>query len=147
MRTTKPVRTGGQHGAKGKKPAFTAAGADESQDMFGTIEADELQEPETYEIFRVNCPDCSQPIGLLAEEEALPEHALCASPWDPFGLTVCQGSGRPAADAAPHEDGDELQEHDVAALLTLPEGLDWRTQPFSHAGGPAVPVPAQAPRG
>ena len=48
---------------------------------------------ETYEIFRVICPDCAQPIALLADEEVLPEHALCPSPWNPFGLTVCPGPG------------------------------------------------------
>lgn len=147
MRTTKPAGTSSQQSAKNRKPAFAANGNDEAQEMFGNEQADEPEGPETYEIFRVNCPECRQPIGLFAEEEALPEHGLCASPWDPFGLTVCQGSGRPAADAVPHEDGDALQEHDVAALLTLPEGLDWRTQPFSHAGGPGAPVPAQASHG
>jgi hypothetical protein len=100
---------------------------------------DGAYEDGTYDIFRVTCPDCGQPIALLAEEERLPEHALCASPWNPFGLTVCQGSGRAASEAATL-DGDAGQEHDLTALLTLPEGLDWRTQPFSHAGGPRTPA-------
>ncbi|MEU1624696.1 hypothetical protein ABZ746_04985 [Streptomyces sp. NPDC020096] len=87
---------------------------------------------EVYGIFRVHCPDCGRPIALLADEEVLPEHALCATPWNPFGLTVCAGSGSAVEDAAPvAEDGTD--EQDVASLLTLPEGLDWRTQPFSHA--------------
>ncbi|NLU76652.1 hypothetical protein HCC61_29205 [Streptomyces sp. HNM0575] len=97
--------------------------------------ADRAYEDEIYDIFRVGCPDCRQPIALLADEESLPEHALCASPWNPFGLTVCQGSGRPASEAAA-ADGEAGGEHGLTALLTLPEGLDWRTQPFSHAGGP-----------
>lgn len=92
---------------------------------------------EVYEIFRVYCPDCARPIALLADEEILPEHAMCSSPWNPFGLTVCAGSGRSVADAGA-VDGDEgAAEQDVAVLLTLPEGLNWRTQPFSHAGGPS----------
>ena len=91
---------------------------------------------ETYEMFRVICPDCAQPIALLADEEVLPEHALCASPWNPFGLTVCSGTGRTAADARPADESAELQEQDTALLLTLPQGLNWRTQPFSHVGGP-----------
>lgn len=91
---------------------------------------------DTFEMYRVICPDCAQPIALLADEESLPEHALCASPWNPFGLTVCAGTGRAAADAQPADETMEIQEQETALLLTLPQGLDWRTQPFSHVGGP-----------
>lgn len=56
---------------------------------------DELDAYDTFEMYRVICPDCAQPIALLADEEVLPEHALCASPWNPFGLTVCAGDGPP----------------------------------------------------
>ena len=91
---------------------------------------------DTFEMYRVICPDCAQPIALLADEEVLPEHALCASPWNPFGLTVCAGTGRKAAEARSADESAEPQEQDTALLLTLPQGLDWRTQPFSHVGGP-----------
>ncbi|MEV0482502.1 hypothetical protein AB0I69_18090 [Streptomyces sp. NPDC050508] len=101
------------------------------------FEADELDAYDTFEMFRVICPDCVQPIALLADEEVLPEHALCASPWNPFGLTVCAGTGREAADARSADESAEPQEQDTALLLTLPQGLDWRTQPFSHVGGPS----------
>ncbi|MFF9161476.1 hypothetical protein ACF081_14595 [Streptomyces longwoodensis] len=97
---------------------------------------DEFDAYDTFEMYRVICPDCAQPIALLADEESLPEHALCASPWNPFGLTVCAGTGRAASDARPADESVELQEQDTALLLTLPQGLDWRTQPFSHVGGP-----------
>ncbi|MEU2064689.1 hypothetical protein [Streptomyces sp. NPDC013455] len=97
---------------------------------------EELDAYDTFEMYRVICPDCAQPIALLADEEFLPEHALCASPWNPFGLTVCAGTGRSAADARPADESFEPQEQDTALLLTLPQGLDWRTQPFSHVGGP-----------
>ncbi|MFF3910434.1 hypothetical protein ACFYZJ_31815 [Streptomyces sp. NPDC001848] len=97
---------------------------------------DEFDAYDTFEMYRVICPDCAQPIALLADEEVLPEHALCASPWNPFGLTVCSGTGRAAADARPADESVEPQEQDTALLLTLPQGLDWRTQPFSHVGGP-----------
>lgn len=90
---------------------------------------------DTFEMYRVTCPDCAQPIALLADEDVLPEHALCAQPWNPFGLTVCAGTGRAAADAEPADETMEAQEQDTALLLTLPQGLDWRTQPFSHVGG------------
>ncbi|MFF8728724.1 hypothetical protein ACF073_19820 [Streptomyces sp. NPDC015171] len=104
------------------------------------VEADLFDEEpdayDTFEMYRVICPDCAQPIALLADEDYLPEHALCASPWNPFGLTVCAGTGRSAADARPADESVEPQEQDTALLLTLPQGLDWRTQPFSHVGGP-----------
>lgn len=101
----------------------------------------------TFEIFRVDCPECRQSIALLAEEESLPQHALCPTRWNPFGLTVCAGSGRPAAEAAPTAGAEGAHEEDAAVLLSLPAGLDWRRQPFSHVGGPEsrpvrVPVPA-----
>ncbi|MEU8850886.1 hypothetical protein ACWCQZ_31955 [Streptomyces sp. NPDC002285] len=97
---------------------------------------DELDAYDTFEMYRVICPDCAQPIALLADEEVLPEHALCASPWNPFGLTVCAGTGRRAAEARSADESEEPHEQDTALLLTLPQGLDWRTQPFSHVGGP-----------
>ncbi|WP_327410271.1 hypothetical protein OG458_33805 [Streptomyces sp. NBC_01281] len=100
------------------------------------LDGDEFDAYDTFEMYRVICPDCAQPIALLADEEVLPEHALCASPWNPFGLTVCSGTGRTAADARPADESVEPQEQDTALLLTLPQGLDWRTQPFSHVGGP-----------
>ncbi|WP_156721433.1 uroporphyrinogen-III synthase [Streptomyces apocyni] len=91
---------------------------------------------DTFEMYRVTCPDCTQPIALLADEDVLPEHAKCPTPWNPFGLTVCEGTGRAAADARPADEVTEPQEQDTALLLTLPQGLDWRKQPFSHVGGP-----------
>ncbi|MEU9977234.1 hypothetical protein [Streptomyces sp. NPDC051014] len=99
-------------------------------------EAEDADAYDTFEMYRVICPDCAQPIALLADEEFLPEHALCASPWNPFGLTVCAGTGRAAADAPSADETVEPQEQDTALLLTLPQGLNWRTQPFSHVGGP-----------
>ncbi|MFC5199779.1 hypothetical protein [Streptomyces kaempferi] len=100
------------------------------------VDGEDFDAYDTFEMVRVICPDCAQPIALLADEEVLPEHALCASPWNPFGLTVCAGTGRAAADARSADESMELQEQDTALLLTLPQGLDWRTQPFSHVGGP-----------
>ncbi|MFJ9040807.1 hypothetical protein ACIRF8_30055 [Streptomyces sp. NPDC102406] len=107
---------------------------------------DDIDAYDTFEMYRVLCPDCAQPIALLADEDVLPEHALCASPWNPFGLTVCAGTGRPAAEARPADEVTGTQEQDTALLLTLPQGLDWRTQPFSHVGGPGsrpLRVPVQ----
>ncbi|MFJ8230893.1 hypothetical protein ACIQ9E_13180 [Streptomyces sp. NPDC094448] len=101
-----------------------------------SAELDELNVYDTFEMYRVVCPDCAQPIALLADEDVLPEHALCPTPWNPFGLTVCTGTGRPASQARPADDTPEPQEQEMGLLLTLPQGLDWRMQPFSHVGGP-----------
>ncbi|MEU7183203.1 MULTISPECIES: hypothetical protein [Streptomyces] len=117
----------------------------QEDDFFGLVDDDGAYEPfETFEMYRVTCPDCGQPIALLADEDTLPEHALCPSPWNPFGLTVCRGSGRPAAEAPSSQDTTDAQEQDAAMLLTLPESLDWRRQPFSHIGGPGS-RPARVP--
>ncbi|MER5481275.1 hypothetical protein ABT026_30495 [Streptomyces sp. NPDC002734] len=105
---------------------------------------DEFDAYEAFEMYRVVCPDCAQPIALLADEEVLPEHALCASPWNPFGLTVCSGTGRAAEDAEAADAATDPQEQETGLLLTLPAGLDWRTQPFSHVGGPGS-RPMRAP--
>ncbi|GAA1324427.1 hypothetical protein GCM10009647_059940 [Streptomyces sanglieri] len=91
---------------------------------------------DTFEMYRVICPDCAQPIALLADEDVLPEHALCPTPWNPFVLTVCAGTGRAAAQSRPADESLDAQEQETGLLLTLPQGLDWRMQPFSHAGGP-----------
>ncbi|MGW2818342.1 hypothetical protein [Streptomyces sp. NPDC001415] len=101
-----------------------------------TDEEVSLDAYDTFDMFRVICPDCAQPIALLADEDELPEHALCPSKWNPFVLTVCAGTGRPAGDAKAADESLDVQEQDTALLLTLPQGLDWRTQPFSHVGGP-----------
>ncbi|KJY18728.1 MULTISPECIES: hypothetical protein [Streptomyces] len=100
-----------------------------------------LDDAEGFGIHHAICPDCGQSIALVADEEYLPQHALCLTPWNPFGLTVCAGTGRPATDALPSvgalpsAEAQEL-ELDPFTLPALPQGLDWRTQPFSHVGGP-----------
>ncbi|MFE3601625.1 hypothetical protein ACFXP3_29635 [Streptomyces sp. NPDC059096] len=99
-------------------------------------ESDEIDSYDTFEMYRVVCPDCVQPIALLADEDTLPEHALCPTPWNPFVLSVCAGTGRAASEARPADSSYEAQEQVTGLLLTLPQGLDWRTQPFSHVGGP-----------
>nr|WP_240166283.1 hypothetical protein [Actinacidiphila bryophytorum] len=115
-------------------------------DMDG-VDADEAFEEDFGDAVRVSCPDCGRPIAVFADEERLPQHALCPTPWNPFGLTVCDGSGRPVADARPADGAaGDGERQDLAALLALPAGLDWRTQPFSHVGGPEsrpIPMPEQ----
>ncbi|MEU3315910.1 hypothetical protein ACGFY6_16535 [Streptomyces sp. NPDC048387] len=91
-----------------------------------------------FEVHHAVCPDCGQSIALVEDEERLPEHALCLTPWNPFGLTVCAGTGRPVSDALATVGvlPSEQPELEPVVHLTLPQGLDWRTQPFSHVGGP-----------
>ncbi|WP_405392054.1 hypothetical protein OG596_32020 [Streptomyces sp. NBC_01102] len=101
---------------------------------------------DTFEMYRVICPDCAQPIALLADEDVLPEHALCPTPWNPFVLTVCAGTSRDASRARPADETLEVQEQETALLLTLPQGLDWRMQPFSHAVGPGSRPLQQVPQ-
>jgi hypothetical protein len=97
--------------------------------------ADTDFDEEPGEVFRVRCPDCARPIALRVDDEVLPQHAVCPT-WNPFGLTVCPGAGRAASEAAP-ADGLLAGDHrELGTLLSLPAGLDWRTQPFSHVGGP-----------
>lgn len=112
-------------------PSLERLEIDGDSSLYGT---DEMAE--TAVMFRVTCPDCARPIALLADEGELPEHALCPSPWNPFGLTVCPGSGCAVEEADPVDESLAARELDTALLLNLPESLDWRTQPFSHIGGP-----------
>ncbi|MEU0136339.1 hypothetical protein ABZ172_20250 [Streptomyces sp. NPDC006296] len=105
--------------------AFTAPDEDTVLDAYDTVG-----------MYRVICPDCSRAIALLEDEDVLPQHALCATPWNPFVLTVCPGTNSDASRARPADEAPGVQEQEAALLLTLPQGLDWRMQPFSHAGGP-----------
>lgn len=109
---------------------------------------DYLAYGEGFDIHHAICPDCGQSIALVADEEYLPQHALCLTPWNPFGLTVCAGTGRPASDALAGVGlvGEGATELEAVVHLDLPHGLDWRTQPFSHVGGPGSrPVRMQVP--
>lgn len=128
-----------EEGHEREFPLTTAL--DESDD------SDEAFDDDFGDVVRLYCPDCGQPIAVFADEDRLPEHALCPTPWNPFGLTVCAGSGRPLADARPLPGEEPGQDQELAVLLTLPAGLDWRTQPFSHVGGPGSrPMRVPAPR-
>jgi hypothetical protein len=71
-------------------------GADDLLDA----DARDAFEEDLGDVVRLFCPDCARPIAVLADEESLPEHALCPTPWNPFGLTVCVGSGRGSSDGA-----------------------------------------------
>ena len=64
-------------------------------------------------------------------------------PVRPDGLR--RDRARRRADAEAADESLDVQEQDTALLLTLPQGLDWRTQPFSHVGGPGS-RPMRVPR-
>jgi hypothetical protein len=122
--------------AAGEPAGSDAEASDDLMDMEGVADEEAVEE-DFGDVVRLSCPDCGRPIAVFADEERLPQHALCPTPWNPFGLTVCGGSGRPVADARPADGAAGSGERqDLAALLALPAGLDWRTQPFSHVGGP-----------
>ncbi|MDH6124762.1 hypothetical protein [Kitasatospora sp. GP82] len=111
-------------------------------------------EMDTWEIARVHCPECDRSIALVGDEERLPQHAVLPTAWHPFSPALCPGSGAPTDDLAECDDFlTDFAAPGAEALLALPAELDWRTQPFSHVGGPgAVPVtranvPAQRARG
>ncbi|MFI7385849.1 hypothetical protein [Streptomyces sp. NPDC049813] len=142
-------RSGRTATRRSKQAAVASQPEGVEPDVLDADDAEAYDAYDTFEMYRVLCPDCAQPIALLADEDVLPEHALCASPWNPFGLTVCAGTGRAAAEARPADEVTGTQEQDTSLLLTLPQGLDWRTQPFSHVGGPGsrpLQVPLQVSR-
>ncbi|MDH6710026.1 hypothetical protein P3T27_006775 [Kitasatospora sp. MAA19] len=90
-------------------------------------------EAETWDIFRVHCPECRRPIALVADEERLPQHALLPTAWNPFAPALCPGSGTPTDDLDEVESPADARPAGLDALFRLPTELDWRTQPFSHA--------------
>ncbi|MER5863085.1 hypothetical protein [Kitasatospora sp. NPDC002040] len=100
---------------------------------------------ETWEIFRVHCPECDRPIALLGDEERLPQHAVLPTAWHPFSAALCPGTG------APTDDLTECDSIEHAADETLQPGssadqFDWRTHPFSHAGAPGSGPLERRPR-
>jgi hypothetical protein len=118
----------------------------ESEHLLGVDPGD----AETWEIVRVHCPACDRPIALVGDEERLPQHAVLPTAWHPFAAALCPGTGAATDELAECEEAAEDGGAGLAALLSLPAELDWRTQPFSHAGAPGdspvVRIPAQRGR-
>ncbi|MFJ9840384.1 hypothetical protein ACIRYZ_07930 [Kitasatospora sp. NPDC101155] len=115
-------------------------GADETDDMTGRDDlavdhapGSDPVEVETWDVFRVHCPECRRPIALVADEERLPQHALLPTAWNPFAPAICPGSGAPTDDLTEVEEAEDAESAGFNALFKLPSELDWRTQPFSHA--------------
>ncbi|MFI2612751.1 hypothetical protein [Kitasatospora sp. NPDC018619] len=115
-------------------------GADETDDTTGRedlavegLPGADPGEAENWDAFRVDCPECRRPIALVADEERLPQHALLPTAWNPFSPAICPGSGTPTEDLAEVEAPEHAEPAGIDALFKLPTGLDWRTQPFSHA--------------
>ena len=121
MRASKPRRS--------EPAASTTDFAGEREDLEALD--DEFDDEQAGEVLRVVCPECARPIALTGSGESLPQHALCPTPWDPFGLQVCPGSGRSVAEGGAVE-MPTAPLVDTAVLARLPESLDWRLQPFSH---------------
>ncbi|WP_316519857.1 hypothetical protein [Kitasatospora brasiliensis] len=115
-------------------------GADETDDMTDRedLAVDHMPgtdpgEADSWDIFRVHCPECRRPIALLGDEERLPQHALLPTAWNPFAPAICPGSGATTDELAEVETPEDAEPARFEALFKLPNGLDWRTQPFSHA--------------
>ncbi|BBA95938.1 hypothetical protein RVR_1016 [Actinacidiphila reveromycinica] len=118
-------------------------GTDPAADFDDTEDPYDEEGDDFADVVRLACPDCGRPIAVVGDDSVLPSHAVCPNPWQPFGLTVCAGSGRAVADAGAVE---PLVLAPVREQPTAPLPLDWRTQPFSHVGGPGsrpVRVPVQ----
>ncbi|WP_165989151.1 hypothetical protein, partial [Streptomyces sp. YIM 98790] len=144
MRTTKQLRAteiAVSEGAEEAEDPDDPAGS-RAHDPAG----DSAEEDETFtEAVRVTCADCGQSIAVTGPGGTLPRHALCPTRWNPFGLKVCAGSGR-SVSAEEFTAGTERRAPRAEPVpRSLPDGLDWRLQPFSHAvvvpRRPAVEVP------
>ncbi|MFI6349751.1 hypothetical protein [Streptomyces sp. NPDC050560] len=129
-----PKRAGRSSGRRQRSAVAVAPQEFEALELVSAAEAAGVGDFEE-DAYRVVCPDCARPIALHSDDDVLPRHGMCPTPWDPFGLQLCPGTGRRAADAAYTDAAPGGVEQESAQLLTLPQGLDWRTQPFSHAGG------------
>ncbi|MYW06003.1 hypothetical protein [Streptomyces sp. SID3343] len=77
------------------------------------------------------CPDCGVVLVVDADTAAVPDHAVCPSPQDPFGIRPCPGSGTTVTLAADPIVGAPAPTP-RPMVTVLPVGLDWRAQPFSH---------------
>jgi hypothetical protein len=115
-------------------PAVDERTSTPEDDWFDVSDSGGTSFLEDLEIRRVSCPDCGRPIALVGDEDQLPQHALLPTAWSPFSSAVCAGSGRAAARAALIGDQARSAKDELAVLLALPAELDWRRQPFSHAG-------------
>ncbi|GAA4974308.1 hypothetical protein GCM10023205_46160 [Yinghuangia aomiensis] len=74
--------------------------------------------------------------AMHAEEAAptpIPVHALDPAPATPFTAVTCPGSGR-GADPRTGDVPETKPDPAPAPATTLPPGLHWRSQPFSHRG-------------
>ncbi|MFE2871282.1 hypothetical protein [Embleya sp. NPDC059259] len=83
------------------------------------------------------CPQCGVVLVVVGADDAsvVPDHAVCPSARDPFGIRACPGSGAVFADPADRAavpPPPAVSPPPVVAVL--PAGLDWRAQPFSHTG-------------
>lgn len=76
------------------------------------------------------------PGGRVEEADAstpIPVHALDPAPAAPFTVVTCPGSGR-GADPRTGDVPETKPDPAPAPATTLPPGLHWRSQPFSHRG-------------
>lgn len=150
VRTTSAVAEGHERDlvlapapAPAAEDADLADGYDDAEEPYTDEEGAEEEGADLADVVRLACPVCARPIAVAGDDSVLPSHAVCPNPWQPFGLTVCTGSGRAVADAGSLE---PLVLAPATEQFTAALPLDWRTQPFSHVGGPGsrpILVPLQ----
>ncbi|MET7297732.1 hypothetical protein [Embleya sp. NPDC005575] len=80
------------------------------------------------------CPQCGVVLVAVGADDAsvVPDHAVCPSARDPFGIRACPGSGTVFGDPVDRVAGRTPPAPKRPAVTVLPAGLDWRAQPFSH---------------
>ncbi|MFI6586388.1 hypothetical protein [Embleya sp. NPDC050493] len=106
------------------------------EDFDDAFELDLDAEPAGGAGVRRACPQCG--VVLVAADaddgSVVPDHAVCPSAQDPFGIRACPGSGTAFGDPV-HRAADPTSPAPAPArppVTVLPAGLDWRAQPFSH---------------
>ncbi|MFI1580253.1 hypothetical protein [Embleya sp. NPDC020630] len=80
------------------------------------------------------CPECGVVLVLdpVADGATVPDHVVCPSVLDPFGIRPCPGSGATVTTPADRPVAGPPPALPKSPIRTLPPGLDWRAQPFSH---------------
>lgn len=91
-------------------------------------------DPSTAATARRACPECAVVllVDVAADGATVPDHAVCPSARDPFGIRSCPGSGTVFGDSLERAGSATPEPPPRPAVTVLPAGLDWRAQPFSH---------------
>ncbi|MYS83126.1 hypothetical protein [Embleya scabrispora] len=102
------------------------------EDLDDAFEPDPDADRSTGE--RRACPRCGVVLVAAGADDAsvVPDHAVCPSARDPFGIRACPGSGTAFGDPVDRAADPTSPAPARSVVTVLPAGLDWRAQPFSH---------------